>query len=117
LHRHQRAAAYKQSNALDLIALRDAVENLLRELEPGRWRRDRSSLVRINGLIRVAIALGGRSCDVRRQRHDADPLDFFRIAVETNHDRSLALLEDMSGETIGKSQRGACADARCRLGT
>ena len=92
LHRLERADADVQRDAHDLIALRDAVENLLREVEPGRWRRDRSSLLCINGLIRAAIALGGRSCDVRRQRHDTDPLDFFRIAVETNHDRSLALL-------------------------
>jgi hypothetical protein len=56
-------------------ALTDSVENLRREVETGGRRGYRSALIRIDGLIALAIAGGVRTRDVGRERDVADAIE------------------------------------------
>ena len=59
-------------------------QHALVEMQAGRWRRDGAGISRIHGLVALAVVLGVRARDVRRQRHLArilQPPEQIRAAV------------------------------------
>ncbi len=75
-HRLEGARAHMQGHEGRLHALAtNGRQQLVIEMQPGGRRRHRSGLLRIDGLIALAIRLIIRAVDIGRQRHVSDALE------------------------------------------